>query len=203
MLALLLQAPTPVPYSVSAWFFQRDLPPEWQWASLAIGIVALGVGMFTLPQVIWGRANLTISFVGPDEKDGSTGLRCLLKNQQPPRGAIPFVDRRTADATVSLWIYDARGKELANFLPHVVSVAGRDGPRIQIPPSPAFMPSFIVAYRSQDGTVLATDGDSEQVPLAHGAYRCEVLVAHEARSDHKAARFVVAEDSLYWIDRGP
>lgn len=200
-LLVLLQATTAT-FAAYSDVWIPPVPDPLNWLFGIVGVVALMLAMITVPQVLWGRANIKIEFDtnGPDEDQVMT-LRCVLTNMQPPKLIRPFVDRHAADATVALRIDNAQGQRIATLFPKVFTIGGeRIGPRIQIPADPAFQPSFIVAFRDETGRAGATDGDKKVIALPAGAYQAHVIISHEARADQRIGRFVVAADTLYWIE---
>ena len=85
------------------------------------------------------------------------------------------------------------------MFPEMFNLREQEGPRLQIPASPVYMPCFLIAYQNKDGRVFVTDGKDQAVELIPGSYSVEVVVVHEARTDVNARRFEVAGETMRWI----
>src|SRR5215210_4585270 len=66
-------------------WFHSELPPEWQWISFGLSIIALVVGFVTLPsvfQMFWGGPDIKLEFKHDDEFErGIRWLRCEIYNR--------------------------------------------------------------------------------------------------------------------------
>jgi hypothetical protein len=97
------------------WLLQAP-SPIWLWVGLICGFIALGVGVLTLPQIIWGRPRLIVNLECIGKAEGDS-LHCWLLNP-------PITNR-------FLQLLNVEGKDIRNLIV-VCAIADMNGGQFAI-----------------------------------------------------------------------
>ena len=159
------------------WFLE---PPKWlSW----LGVLALGVALMVLPQMIWGRPRLKIESSYMETDDARLAIFTVLSMPLTnPVLNLIGVYRRAVPAVAILSVVDARTNQLeATWTPEIKSVVGQASHRMILEPS--HLPyQIVVAATSSDGASELV-ARNESGPLKPGIYRIHLELFAERPYD--------------------
>jgi len=175
-------------------------------AAFIIGIVALVVAMLAIPQMIWGKPQITVSWGIDDNTLGGKVLECRIWNE-PLSGKLSkflFVWRRPIEDLTAMFDVSEYGSgqiKISHHIPKIRDFTGTYAQRTRLPASWVHA-SFGIVYIKDGEKIIKLFKESSQITFDIGRYRVLVTVIADNKAIKSEATFEVSEDSPYLIWRG-
>jgi len=174
-------------------------------AAIVISIIALVVAMLTIPQMIWGKPKIVVSW-GIDDTLGGKVLECRIWNEPitEKRFKCLFVWRRPIEDLTAIFdiCEDGSGKiKISHCIPKIRDFTGTYAQRIRLPASWVYA-SFGVVYVRDNEKTVKFFGENSQITFDIGRYKVLANTIADNKAVKSEATFEVSENKPYLIWRG-
>lgn len=189
-------------------WFHEALPPEWQWISLILAVLALLMTVPTILTMIWGGPELSARFTSDtDAAQGIRFLRCQVFNRPIEHPVLQFLRvrrERAYDVAAELEVReDGTNRLVDQVYPKLQYPFSHDRAQVlNLSPSPAGAQFPVAAYFIDENLAVVSRNRKRGADLPPGLYVACVRVRsagsqpQELRQKFRVGRSV---DEITWL----
>ena len=180
--------------------------PLWQWIGLVAALTALGVGLVLLPQMIWGRPNIGISFQERGDKGKNARfLSCVFHNRPIENRFLRMlgVYRRAVDSmNVFFSIENIRESQMVVTDIIAQIFTARDVPKASVSLPVSTLPASIDLVQAMGNGKANTIAhyEAKNIDLPAGEYRAIIRIEASEKESKYSKEFTVGlkPEDLIW-----